>query len=103
MTESTSEQEIRQALAQVRHPEIANTLVDLGMLKDVVVEGNKVSLTLVLPFMGIPTQIKDYLVHSIHEALAGLDASLQIELKLAEMTQDEIAKFSKMAMEGWIS
>lgn len=102
MTKSTSEQEIRQALAQIRHPEIANTLVDLGMLKDVIVEGNKVSLTLLLPFMGIPIQIKDYLVHSIHEALARLDASPEVELNLAEMNDEERAKFFRMAQEGWL-
>jgi ATP-binding protein involved in chromosome partitioning len=102
MTKSTSEQEIRQALAEVRHPEIANTLADLGMLKDVVVEGNKVSLTLLLPVMGIPIQIKDYLVHSIYEALARLDASPEVELNLAEMNDEERAKFSKMAQEAWI-
>lgn len=102
MTKNTSEQEIYQALAEVRHPEIDNTLVNLGMLKDVVVEGNKVSLALLLPVMGIPIQIKDSLVHSIHEAIAKLDASLQIELKLAEMSQDERAKFFRMAQEGWL-
>jgi len=102
MTKSTSEQEIYQALAEVRHPEIANTLVDLGMLKDVVVEGNKVSLTLLLPVMGIPIQIKDYLVRSIHEALARLDASPEVELNLAEMNDEERAKFLRMAMEKWI-
>lgn len=102
MNKSTSEQEIRQVLAQVRHPEIANTLVDLGMLKDVVVEGNKVSLTLLLPFMGIPIQIKDYLINSLRQALANVDASLEMEMNIVEMSQDEGAKFSKMAQEGWL-
>ncbi len=102
MTTNASESEILQVLAQVRHPEIDNTLVNLGMLKDIAVSSNKVSLTLALPLMGIPIQIKDYLVRSIHDAISNLDASLQIELRLAEMSQDERAKFLKMSQEGWL-
>ncbi len=102
MAKSVSEQDIHQALAQVRHPEIARTLVDLGMLKDIIVGSNKVALTLALPLMEIPTQIRDYLVHSIREALAKLDASLEVEIKIAEMSQEERTKFLKMAREGWI-
>ncbi|HEX73571.1 MAG TPA: iron-sulfur cluster assembly protein [Dehalococcoidia bacterium] len=102
MTESTPEPEIRQVLAQVRHPEIANTLVDLGMLKDVVVEGNKVGITLLVPFVGIPIQVRDYIIDSLHQALTKVDASLEVEINIAEMSQDEIAKFIKMAQEGWL-
>jgi len=102
MTKSTSEPEIHQALAEVNHPEIARTLVDLGMLKDIIVEGRKVSLTLVLPLAGILTQVKDYLVNSVRQALANLDASLEIEINLAEMNPQERAKFLAMEQEGWI-
>jgi metal-sulfur cluster biosynthetic enzyme len=102
MTTNASESEILQILAQIKHPEIDNTLADLGMLKDIIVSSNKVSLTLLLPIMGIPIQIKDYLVHSIHDAISTLDASLQIELSLAEMSQDERTKFLKMSQEGWL-
>jgi ATP-binding protein involved in chromosome partitioning len=102
MTKSASEPEIRQALAEVRHPEIASTLVDLGMLKDIIVENKKVTLTLALPLMGIPTEVKDYLINSIHQALANLDASLEGDVKLAEMNPEERTKFLAMAKEGWI-
>jgi len=102
MTKSASEPEIRQALAEVRHPEIASDLLDLGMLKDIIVEGKKVALTLALPLMGIPTQVKDYLINNVSQALANLDASLEIEVNLAEMNPEERAKFLAMAQEGWI-
>jgi len=101
MAKSTSEPEIRQALAGVNHPEIARTLVDLGMLKDIMVKGKKVSLTLALPLMGIPTQVKDYLTNSVRQALANLDASLEIDINLAEMNPQERAKFFAMEQEGW--
>jgi len=102
MTKSVSEQEIRQALAGVRHPEITNTLTELGMLKDVAVESNQAIITLVLPFMGIPIQVKDYIINSLRQTLADLDAGLEVEINLAEMTPEERARFLKMAQEGWI-
>lgn len=102
MAKGASGQEIRQALAQVRHPKIANTLVELGMLKDITVESNKVTLTLTLPFMGIPIQVKDYLINSLRQALANVDASLEVEMNIAEMSEDERARLLKMAREEWI-
>jgi len=102
MAKGASDQEIRQALAQVRHPEIANTLVELGMLKDITVESNKVTPTLTLPFMGIPIQIKDYLINSLYQALANVDDSLEVKMNIAEMNEQERARLFKMAREGWI-
>ncbi len=102
MTKGTSEQEIRQALTEVRHPEIANTLLELGMLKDITVGSNKVTLTLVLPFMGIPIQVKDYLTDSLRQALANVDANLEVEMNIAEMSEKERTKFLEMAREGWL-
>ena len=102
MTKGTSEQDMRQALAQVRHPEIACTLVELGMLKDITVGSNKVTLTLVLPFMGIPIQVKDYLTDSLRQALANVNTSLEVEMNMAEMSEKERTKFSEMAREGWL-
>jgi len=89
LTKSTSEPEIRQALAKVRHPEIDRALVDLGILKDMIVEGKKVTLTLALPLMGIPTEVKDYLMNSIRQALANLDVGLEVAVNLAEMNPEE--------------
>ncbi len=102
MAKGASEQEIRQALAQVRHPEIAKTLVELGMLKDITVESNKVTLTLTLPFMGIPIQVKDYLINSLCQALANVDTNLEVEMNIAGMSEQERARFLKMAREGWV-
>jgi len=72
------------------------------MIKDIIVESNQVILTLVIPFMEIPTQIRDYLINSIREPLAKLDASLDVEIKIAGMNQEERTNFLKMAREGWI-
>lgn len=102
MVESTSEQQIRQVLEEARHPEINSTLANLGMLKDILVESNKVSFTLALPVMEIPTQVKDYLINSLRQALANIDASLEVKINVAEMSSGERIKFFTMAREGWI-
>ena len=82
----------------MKHPEIDRTLVELGMVRDVAVEDNRVMLTMVLPFPGIP--IKDLLVQSLREAVAR--PGVEVEVKLADMTQKERDTFLLMAQQGWI-
>jgi len=98
MVNSISKEAIHQAVAKVRHPEIDRSLVELGMIKDIAVGDDKVSLTMAVPFLGIP--IKDYLVHSVQEAVTKLD--VEIEVRLTEMNQEERDAFMAMAQEGWI-
>ena len=86
------------ALRGVMHPEIKRNLVELGMIKDVSIEDGKVTLTLALPFMNIP--IKDDLVRMVKGAVARLDATLQVEVNLTEMSQQERAAFMSMAGGG---
>jgi Mrp family chromosome partitioning ATPase len=87
------------ALRKVMHPEIEQRdLVGLNMIRDVSVEDEKVTLTLVLPFKEIP--IKDDLVGSVREAVTSLDANLEVEVKLAEMNQQERAAFMTEAQGG---
>jgi metal-sulfur cluster biosynthetic enzyme len=98
MSNNISKEEIHQAVAKVRHPEIDRTLVELGMIKDIAILNDKVILSMTVPFMGIP--IKDYLVHSVEEAVTKL--GVDIEVKLIEMNKEERDAFMAMAQEGWI-
>lgn len=84
-------EQVLDRLRQVMHPEIERNLVELGMIKDVVVEDGRVTLTLALPFKEVP--VKDQLVQKVEEAVAKLDASLKVQVKLAEMSQPERAAF----------
>ena len=86
------------ALRGAMHPEIKRSLVELGMIKDVGVEDGKVTLTLALPFKEIP--IKDDLVRAVKGAVAKLDATLQVEVNLTEMSQQERAAFMSTAEGG---
>jgi len=93
----TSER-VLSALRQVMHPEVKHDLVELGMIKDVVIKESRVTFALVLPFKKIP--INDNLVQSARQAVAALDPSLEVEVKLAEMSQQERAVFMTVAGGG---
>lgn len=94
-------QDVERAISQVMHPEINYSLVDLGMVKGVKIEGQKVSLTLLLPFLGIPVQIRDYMADSLRQAITGVDPNLQVEINFAEMSPEERLRFFQMEREGW--
>jgi ATP-binding protein involved in chromosome partitioning len=99
MAKNISEEDVHQAVGQVMHPEISRTLVELGMVKDIALKDDEVSLALVLPFLGIPPSIKDYLVNSLHQAVTKL--GLKVEVRIAEMSQQERLTFLAMEQEGW--
>jgi len=99
MTKSISEEDVHQAIGQVMHPEINRTLVELGMVKDIALKDDAVTLTLALPFLAIPVSIKDYLVNSLHQAVMKLGA--RIEVTVAEMSQEERLAFLAMEQESW--
>jgi ATP-binding protein involved in chromosome partitioning len=99
MVKNISEEDVHQAIGQVMHPEISRSLVELGMVKDVALRGDEVSLSLVLPFLGIPAAIKDYLVSSLRQAV--MDLGAKVEIKIAEMNQEERLAFLAMEQEGW--
>jgi metal-sulfur cluster biosynthetic enzyme len=99
MARNISEGDIHQKIGHVMHPEINRTLVELGMVKDIALKNNEVTLTLVLPFLGIPVSVKDYLTNSLHQAVMKLGAKVQI--RVAEMNQEERLAFLAMEQESW--
>ena len=99
MTKNISEEAVHQSIGQVMHPEINLTLIKLGMVKDIALKDNEVTLTLVLPFRGIPVSIKDYLVNSLRQAVMELGA--KIEIRVAEMNQEERQNFLVMERANW--
>ena len=94
-----SQPDVEHVLSKVMHPEISYSLVDLGMIKDVVYKEDKVGLTFKLPFPGIP--IKEDLIQSVKDALADLDKAIRVDINEEEMNQEERDTFMRMANEGW--
>ena len=99
MARNISEEDVHQAIGQVMHPEISRTLIELGMVKDIALKDDEVTLTLVLPFLGIPASIKDYLVNSLRQAV--MEWGAKVEVRIAEMSQQERLAFLAMEQEGW--
>jgi metal-sulfur cluster biosynthetic enzyme len=91
--------DVNQVLAEIMHPEISFSLVDLGMIKDVVCQENRIDLTLKLPFLEVP--IKELLIQNIKQALADFGEATEVKINLEQMTQEERDKFTRMAKEGW--
>ncbi|MEA1999124.1 MAG: iron-sulfur cluster assembly protein [Euryarchaeota archaeon] len=99
MAKGKSEEDIRQVVAEIKHPAIDRTLVDLGIVKEITVKGNKVLVTMALPFPGIPTQVRDYLVNSVVEQIKKLDVEVEVDVTI--MNQEELQAFLAMEQESW--
>ncbi|HEX76173.1 MAG TPA: iron-sulfur cluster assembly protein [Dehalococcoidia bacterium] len=99
MAKNILEEDVYQAIGQVVHPEISRTLVELRMVKDITLKDDEVTLTLMLPFLGIPALIKDHLVNSLRQAVTKLGA--KVKIKIAEMSQEERQAFLAMEQDGW--
>lgn len=99
MTNNISLGDVQQEVGQVMHPAISRSLVELGMVKDVALKHDVVTLTLVLPVLNIPTSVKDYLVDSLRTAVAKLGA--EVEVEITEMDEEERHTFLAMEQESW--
>ena len=99
MVNNISLQNVQEAVGKVTHPAISRSIVDLGMIKDVRLDGKEARLMLLLPFLNIPAPIKDYLTNSLREAVAVLGVRLEIEI--AQMNEEELQAFLAMEKENW--
>lgn len=94
-----TEKNIQELLSAVEHPEIARTLQELGMLRDIKLEGDTVALTVVLPFLGIPEVVRNMIVESIREVTD--NAHLKLSITFAEMSDNERQHFMQLSRMHW--
>lgn len=99
-TSSSLAAQVDKAIRQVEHPEIAMPLVDLGMVRDIATGDEGTKLTLVVPFMGIPDAVRDYMVGSLDQAVTTAGGKLA-SVQLAVMTEDERAAFFAKEQAHW--
>lgn len=97
MGKSISEEDIRKAIAGIRHPAIDHTLLDLGIIKSIDTENGKATITLAFPFPNIP--IKDHLINSVREPVEKL--GLEVEMRVTVMSQEERERFLAMEERAW--
>jgi ATP-binding protein involved in chromosome partitioning len=88
-----TESELRNALGQVKDPELGQSIVDLGMVRDLQVTDGKVAFTLALTNLSCP--FKDRMVNGAKQAVQALDEINGADTCLAEMTAKKKAAFTK--------
>ena len=82
-----TEAEVRKALEGVMDPELHKSLIELGMIREVRIEGGQVGITLALTTIACP--LKDQIAGEVRAevgALAGVEA---VKVDLTEMTDEE--------------
>ncbi len=77
MANNFSEEYIRREVANVMHPTINCSLVELGIVKNIEIKIRKVIIRMMFPFPNIP--IADYLVDSVRESIEEIDPSVEVE------------------------
>ncbi len=88
----TAEQ-ITEALRPVEDPELRRSIVDLGMVKDIAIDGERVAVTVALTIAGCPLRAE--LTSRVTGAVTALGVS-DVAVEFTVMTNDERAKVSAM-------
>lgn len=102
MEEKTTLETVKKAIHEVEHPEIAASLNDLGMVDEITFDEteSKVSLTLLLPTLGIPEQVRNFILSSIAQALEPLEVK-GLQYHVAEMEEEVKRNFFAQAQANW--
>ena len=97
MDKIVSEENVRKAIAGIKHPAIDHTLLELGIIKTIKVKNGKATIILALPFPNIP--IKGHLINSIREPIEKL--GVEVEMEETVMNQEELQRFLAMEQDAW--
>jgi metal-sulfur cluster biosynthetic enzyme len=80
MSETTTRDDVVEALRQVEDPELGMDIVDLGLMYDVTVDGPKVHVLFTLTSMGCP--VGPMIEQQINEVAASLPGVEEVETEL---------------------
>ena len=82
-------EDVIEVLRPVEDPELHRSIVDLGMVRDVIVATNSVSLTIVLTVPGCP--LRNEIQRRVTDAITSLDGIETAEIAWSHMTDEEKA------------
>ncbi|MCK4835319.1 MAG: DUF59 domain-containing protein [Candidatus Aminicenantes bacterium] len=99
MDKDVTVEDVRQAMANVKHPAIDCSLIELGMVKDINVKDKNVTFRFLLPFMEIPENIKEYMINNLSQSIINL--GLNVEVKIDTMNEEERQYFLTMEEKNW--
>ncbi|QQE74714.1 P-loop NTPase [Brevibacillus composti] len=95
-----TKESVLEALRDVKDPEINRSLVELNMIRDIRIEGETVSLTVVLTISGCPLKAK--IEEDVISAIKELGAK-DVRLQFGSMTDEERAALSAQLRGGQAS
>ena len=98
MNEITKEQAF-EAIKNINHPVIDCTLVDLGVVKDIEINEDQLSLIIALPFIGLPAYHKQAIVDSLKQELE--EFGKQITVQYVLMSEEEKRNFLFLEHAYW--
>lgn len=88
---SLTEQQILEALKEVKDPELQISLVELNMIRNININGTKVALDVILTIQGCP--LKATIHDDVANAIKALGAT-EVEVRFGAMTDEERAELS---------
>lgn len=97
-----SEQNVHEALSQIRHPVIDRNLVELGIVRTVKIENNVAVITMVFPFIGAPSRdisVRNQMITDVKKSVENF--GLKFQLEQTEMTPEELNRFLAIEKETW--
>lgn len=94
---AVTEQQIREALRQVKDPELGRDVITLGMIKDLIVSGGKVSLTLELTTPACP--VRETFEQDLKTALAAVPGVTEVDLKTTAQVRS-VTAFGSQSIAG---
>jgi ATP-binding protein involved in chromosome partitioning len=93
-TDAPTDRGVREALRAIAEPELDRSIVDLGMVQGVAVDGSTVVVALALP---IPDEaIRDQLVPAVRDAVRALDGVDRVEVDVRPMREDELPAVARV-------
>jgi metal-sulfur cluster biosynthetic enzyme len=98
---AANKDEIIKIINNVEHPEIANTLSELGMLGDINFdeETKIISFTLNLPMLNIPVAVKNMILNNIKWAIG--EKASKLEVQFVAMSEEQRQHFFSLSQKNW--
>jgi metal-sulfur cluster biosynthetic enzyme len=100
ITRTRTDEEVRDALREVFDPEYPISLVDLGLIRGIEVDGSKVYIKLTYTCMGCPAM--DMIQEDVEERLLQLDGIDEVDIEVVWETwsREDITPLGKKQLKG---
>jgi metal-sulfur cluster biosynthetic enzyme len=99
MSDTATVETVEDAIADVTHPEIDATLVELGMIDDVRADDGTAEIDVAIPMLGIPAAIKQLLAQRLTAAVEPTGIDLDVDFVV--MDEQTKQRFFELEQQNW--